>query len=91
MELNSQTIQAVCEGVQTPHGKIETLCHEAQLVDASAQDNAPPGMTSLEWCHAQAKDPVINQITREIQKRTIGKLKIKMEMPSELKALIRIR
>ena len=91
MELNSQTVQAVCEGVQAPHGKIETLCYGAQVVDALTQDNAPPGMTSLEWCHAQAKDPVISQIIGEIQKKTIGKLKIKMEMPSEMKALIRIK
>ena len=48
-------------------------------------------MTPLEWCHAQAKDPVISQIIGEIQKKTIGKLKIKMEMPSEMKALIRIK
>ena len=91
MELNSDTVQAVCEGVQASHGKRETLSHEAQEVDALAQDDAPPGMTPLEWCPAQAKDPVINQIVGRIQKRTIGKLKIKKEMPSELRALIRMR
>ena len=91
MELNSQTVQAVCEGVQAPHGKIETLCHGAQVVDALAQDNAPPGMTPLEWCHAQAKDPVISQIIGEIQKETIGKLKIKMEMLSQMKTPIKIK
>ena len=62
MELNPQTVQAVCEGVQATHGKIETLWHGSQVVDALAQDNAPPGMTPLEWCHAQSKDPVISQI-----------------------------
>ena len=76
MELNSQTVQAVCEGVQAPHGKRETLCHGAHVVDTLAQDNAPPGMTPLEWCHAQTKDPVISQIIGEIQKKTRGKLKI---------------
>ena len=76
MELNSKTVQAVSEGVQAPHGKIETLCHGAQVVDELAQDNAPPGMTPLEWCQAQAKDPAINQI---------------IEVPSELKALIQIK
>ena len=91
VELNSQTVHAVCEGVQAPHGKVETLCHGAQVVDALFQDNAQPGMTSLEWCHAQAKDPIINKLIGEIKQRTIGKLKIKMEMPSELKALIRYR
>ena len=91
MELDSQTVQAVFEGVQAPQDKIETFCHGAQVVDALTQDNVPPDMTPLEWCHAQAKDPVISQIVGEIQKKTIGKLKIKMEMPSEMKALIRIK
>ena len=48
-------------------------------------------MTPLEWCHAQSMDPIINQIIGEIKQKTIGKLKIKMGMPSELKALIRIK
>ena len=91
VELNSQTVQAVCEGVQAPHGKVETLCHGAQVVDALSKDNAPPGMTPLEWCHAQAQDPIISQIIREINNKSIGKMKIKMGMPSELKALIRNR
>ena len=91
VELNSQTIHAVCEGVQAPHGKVETLCHGAQVVGALSKDNAPPGMTSLEWCHAQSEDPIINQIRGEIKQKTLGKLKIKMGMPSELKALIRNR
>ena len=60
-------------------------------MDALLQDNAPPGMTHLEWCQAQTKDPAINQIVGEIQKGTLRKLKIKVEMPSELKALIRIK
>ena len=91
VELNSQTVHAVCEGVQAPHGKAETLCHGAQLVDVLSQENAPPGMTPLEWHHTQAKDSIINQIIGEIKQKTIGKLKIKMGMPSELKALIRNR
>ena len=77
--------------MQSPHGKVETLCHGAQIVNALSRDNAPPGMTFLEWCHAQAKDPIINQIVGEIQEKTIGKLKIKIGMPSELKAFIRNR
>ena len=31
MEINSQMVNAVCEGVQAPHGKMETLCHGAQV------------------------------------------------------------
>ena len=91
VELNSKTVHAVCESVQTPHSKIETLCHGAQIVDALSKGNAPPGMTPLEWCHAQTKNPIISQIIGEIKKKTIGKLKIKMGMPSELKAIIRIK
>ena len=29
MEISLQTIHTVCDGVQAPHGKIETLCHGA--------------------------------------------------------------
>ena len=72
MEISSQAVHAVCEGVQAPHGKIETLCHVAQVVDALGNDNAPPGITPLEWCQAQAKDPAINQIVKEKQKGTLG-------------------
>ena len=89
VELNSQTVHAVCEGVQAPHGKEEMVCYGAQVVDALSRDKAPPGMTPLEWCHAQAQNPIITQIIGEINNKTIGKMKIKMGMPSELKALIR--
>ena len=91
MELDSQTMHAVCEGVQAPHGKVETLCQGAYVVDALSKDRATPGMTSLEWCHIQAQDPILSQIIREILNKTIGKMKIKMGMPSEMKALIRNR
>ena len=60
-------------------------------MEALGKDNTPPGMTPLDWCQAQAKDPAINQIVEEKQKGALGKLKIKMEMPSDLKALIRIK
>ena len=91
VELKSQTVHAVCEGVQAKHGKVETLCHGAQVADALSKDNAPPGMTPLEWCHIHAQDPIITQIIGEIEHKTIGIMKIKMGMPSELKALIRNR
>ena len=54
-------------------------------MDALSNDRAPPGMTPLEWCHAQTQDPILSQIIREINSKTIGKMKIKM------KALIRNR
>ena len=68
LKINSQVVHAVCKGIQAPHGKVETLCHWAQVVDALSQDNAPPGMTPLEWCQAQAKDPAMHQIIERIQK-----------------------
>ena len=91
MELDSQTVHAVCEGVQAPHGKVETLCQGAHVVDSLSKDRATPGMTSLEWCHIQAQDPILSQIMREINNKCLGKMKIKVGMPSEWKALIRNR
>ena len=79
--INSQAVHPVCEGVQAPHGKVETLCHGAQIVDALSQENAPPGMTLLEWCQAQWEGPAIHQIIDGIQNKTIGKLKINGDMP----------
>ena len=62
VEISSQPVNAVCEGVQAPYGKIETLWHGAQVVGVLTQDNMPPGMTPLEWSQAQAQDPAICQI-----------------------------
>ena len=90
-EISSQAVHVVCERIKAPHGKIETLCHGAQVVDALGRGNAPPGMTPLEWCQAQAKDPAINQIVGGKQQGALGKLKPKSEMPSDLKALKRIK
>ena len=46
-DISSQSVHAVGEGVQAPHGKIETLCHRAQAVGVLSQDNMPPGMIHL--------------------------------------------
>ena len=62
MELDSKTVHAVCEGVQAPHGIVETLCHGAHVVDALSNDRTPPGMTPLEWCHAQTQDPIFPKL-----------------------------
>ena len=91
VELTSQSVHAVCERVQAPHGKIETLCHGTQAVGVSNQDNMPPGMTPLRWSLAQTKDPALCQIIEAIQHKPIGKLKIKKDMPSDLKVFLRIR
>ena len=51
----------------------------------------PPGMTPLEWGQAQANDPAICQIVEAIHHKSLGKLKIKKDMPLDLKAFLRIR
>ena len=84
-------MHAVCEGVQAPHGKIETLCHRAQAVGVLSEDNMSPGMTPLEWSQAQAKDPAVCQIVQAIQNKSLENLKIKKDMHSDLKAFLRIR
>ena len=56
-----------------------------------SQDNMPPGMTSLEWSQAQLNDPATCQIIQAIQNKTLGKLKIKQDMHSDLKTFLRVR
>ena len=91
VDISSQTVHAVCEGVQVPHGKIETPCHGAQAVGVLSQDNMPSGMTSLEWSQAQSKDSAICQIIQAIQNKYLDTLKIKQDMSSDHKAFLRIR
>ena len=77
VDISSQSVHAVCEGVQAPHGKIETLCHGVQAVGVLSQDNMAPGMTPLEWSQAQANDPAICQIVQAIQNKSLGNSKLK--------------
>ena len=91
VDISSQSVHAVCEGMYALHGKIETLWHGAQAVGVLTQDNMPPGITPLEWSQAQARDPAICQIVEAICHKTLGKLKIKKDMPLDLKAFLRIR
>ena len=91
VELTSQSVHAVCEGVQAPHGKIETLCHGAQAVGVLNQDNMPPGMNQLEWSQAQSKDSALGQIIEGIQQKTMGKFTLKKDIPLNQKVFLRIR
>ena len=84
-------MHAVCEGVQAPHDKIETLCHGTQAVGVLSQDNMPPGMTSQEWSQAQLDDPAICQIIQAIQNKSLEKFKITKDMHSDLEAFLRVR
>ena len=91
VDISSQTVQAVCEGVQALHGKVETLCHGAQSVGILSQDTMPAGMTSLKWRQAQMQYPAISQIIQAIQTKTLDTIKYNANMSSELKAFLRIR
>ena len=91
VDISSQTVQAVCEGVQAPHGKVETLCHGAQVVGILSQDTMPAGMTSLEWSQAQMQDPAISHIIQAIQTKHLNTIKHKQDISSNLKAFLRIR
>ena len=57
MELDTQTVHAVCKGVQAPYGKVETLCHGAQAVDTLSKDKTPPGMTPLSGVRPSHRTP----------------------------------
>ena len=91
VDISSQTVHAVCEGVQALHGKVETLCHGAQAVGVLSQDTMPSGMTSLEWSQAKMQDPAICQIIQAIQNKTLDTVKINKDRSSDLKAFLRIR
>ena len=91
VDISPQTVQAVCEGVQALHGKVETLCHGAQAVGILSQDTMPAGMTSLEWSQAQMQDPAISHIIHAIQTKHLNTIKHKQNMSSDLKAFLRIR
>ena len=86
VDISSQTVHAVCEGVQALHGKVETLCHGAQAVALLSQDTMPSGITSLEWSQAQMQDPAICQIIQAIQNKTLDTIKFNQDMSSGLKA-----
>ena len=62
-----------------------------QVVGVLTQDNMPPGMTPLEWSQAHAQDPAICQTVEAICHKTLGKIKIKKDMPLDPKAFLRIR
>ena len=91
VDISCQTVQAVCEGVQALHGKVETLCHGVQSVGILTQDTMPAGMTSLEWSQAQMQDPAISQIIQAIQTKTLNTIKYNPNMSPQLKAFLRIR
>ena len=91
VDISSQTVQAVGEGVQALYGKVETLCHGVQAVGILSQDTMPAGMTSLEWSQAQMQDPAISHIIQAIQTKHLNTIKHKQDMSSDLKAFLRIR
>ena len=61
MEMNSQTVRPVCDGVQTAHGKAEYICHFAQTLGNLFRNIIQLGMTPADWSQAQYQDPIIKQ------------------------------
>ena len=59
MEMNSQTVKAVCEGVQTSHGKVEILSHSAQTLSHLLRDSIQPNMTPAGWSQGHPKIPFL--------------------------------
>ena len=74
IEISLQAVHAVCEGVQAPHDKKETLCHGAQVVDALGKDNAPPGHDTLGVVSSPSKGPSHQSNSRGETKRNIGEI-----------------
>ena len=91
IDIDTQKVHAVCKRVQAPYGKWKPFARGSKWWIHCVRDNVPPGMTPLQWCQAQAKDPAIHYIVDSIQNKTLRHLKIQGDMPSELKALIRVR
>ena len=91
IDIATQTVHAVCKGCRPHMAKWKPFPRGPKVVDLLCQENAPPGMTPLQWCQAQAKDPAIHHIVDSMQNKTLRTLKIQGDMPSELKALIRLR
>ena len=57
IDIDTQTVHAVCKVGACPTWQSGNTMPGAQAVDALCQDNAPPGMTPMQWCQAQAKRP----------------------------------
>ena len=91
MEINSQTVRPVCEGVQAPHGQAEILCYCAKMLGNLFINTSQTGMTLADWSWAQYQDPIIKQILQAIHNHTISKWKLTSDMYSDLKSLIRTR
>ena len=57
MEMNSQTVKAVCEDVQTSHGKAEVLNHSAQtlsqMIVAKLNLKIPSSVKFQKQCNIQ--------------------------------------
>ena len=71
MEMSLQTMNAVCMGVQTSHGKVEVLSHSVHAFIHLFRDNVQSGMTPDDYSVAEPQDPIISQIVEAIHNKTI--------------------
>ena len=91
MEINSQSVKAICVGVHILHDKIEVLKYSVQAASDLFKDVLEAGMTSEEWKQAQSYDSFISQRLQAIHEKNIRKWKLKSEMDFHLKYLIQIK
>ena len=91
MDIDTQTGHVVCNGVQAPHGKVENTMPGGPSSGCIVSKQCPNRHDTNAMVSSQAKDPAIHQIIDSIQNKTIKHLKIQGDMPSELKALIRLK
>ena len=69
-------MKAVCEGVQTSHGKVTILSHSVQTLGYLFRNSIQPGLIPADLSQDQSKDPILSQILEAIHIKTIGKWKL---------------
>ena len=58
MEMNSQTVKAGCEGVQTYYGKVKVLSHSLYTLTHLFRSSVQTGVTPEYMSQGQAKDTI---------------------------------
>ena len=74
MEISSQAVHAVCEGVHAPHGKMETLCHGAPVVDVLGEGQCTTWHDTLRVVPCPSQGPSYESNSRGKTKRIIREI-----------------
>ena len=91
MEISSQAVHAVCEGVQASTWQDRNLLSWGPSSEYTGEGQCTTWHDTLRVVSSPSQGPSHQSNSRGKQKGTLGKLKIKSEMPSDLKAPIRIK